>query len=52
VNLSDKTLIMSANRNSALLNRFVAGDTIRLYGTREEIDDPVIDAEVVRNTNL
>lgn len=52
VNLNDKTQILNKNRAAVVLNRFVVGDNIRVFGTVREIDDPVIDAEVVRNTNL
>jgi hypothetical protein len=52
INIASNTSVLSKNRSTALLNRFVAGDTIRIYGTREEIDAPVIDAEIVRNINL
>lgn len=50
--LDGKTVIMRNNRSTTTLQRFVAGDTIRLYGTRREVDEPIIDAEVVRNINL
>lgn len=50
--LDSKTVIMRNNRSTTTLQRFVAGDTIRLYGTRREADEPIIDAEVVRNINL
>lgn len=50
--LGDKTTIMRNDKSATTLGRFVAGDTIRLYGTRRESDDPAIDAEVIRNTNL
>lgn len=52
VYFNDKTSIMRANRSAATLARFVVGDSIRFYGTRREIDDPIIDAEVIRNTDL
>lgn len=52
VYLSDKTTILKNNRASTTLQRFVAGDTIRLYGTRREVDEAIIDAEVIRNVNL
>lgn len=52
VYFNDKTGIMRANRSAATLARFVAGDSIRFYGTRREVDDPIIDAEVIRNTDL
>lgn len=50
--IGDKTAIMRNNRSTTTLQRFVAGDAIRLYGTRREIDEPIIDAEVIRNMNL
>ena len=50
--ITEKTEIMRNNRSTTTLQRFVAGDTIRLYGTRREVDEPIIDAEVIRNTNL
>lgn len=50
--LNNKTTILRNNRSTTTLQRFVAGDTIRLYGTRREVDDPIIDAEVIRNINL
>jgi len=57
VKISDKTLVMKKNRTSAELARFVAGDTLRFYGTvREEektlSDALIVDAEVVRNLSL
>jgi hypothetical protein len=52
VNLSLKTSVQSKNKNSALLNRFVVGDTVRFYGTLREIDEPVIDADILRNLSL
>lgn len=52
VYLNEKTEILKNNRSTTTLQRFVAGDTIRLYGTRREVDDPIIDTEVVRNINL
>ena len=50
--LNNKTLIIRENRGVAALARFVLGDTIRIWGTLREADEPVIDAEVVRNINL
>ena len=52
VNINDKTLILNKKREVVVLSRFVVGDHIRLYGTIREVDDPIIDAEVVRNTSL
>lgn len=50
--IGDKTTILRNNKGTTTLQRFIAGDSIRLYGTRREADDPVIDAEIIRNTNL
>ncbi|MEK7538343.1 MAG: hypothetical protein AAB552_00735 [Patescibacteria group bacterium] len=50
--LTDKTLIMRTNRGAVSLARFVAGDTIRIWGALREVDDLIVDAEVVRNMNL
>lgn len=50
--ITDKTQILRNNRSTTTLQRFVAGDTIRLFGTMREIDEPIIDATVIRNTNL
>ena len=50
--IGDTTKIMRNNWSTTTPQRFVAGDTIRLYGTRREVDEPIIDAEVIRNTNL
>ena len=50
--INDKTEIMRNNRSATTLQRFIAGDTIRFYGTRREADDPIVDAEIIRNTNL
>lgn len=50
--MSSTTTILRSNRSNTTMERFIKGDTIRLYGTRKEIDDFIIDAEVVRNINL
>ncbi len=52
VNLDPKVLILNNKKNPTTLQRFVIGDTIRFYGAIREVDDPIIDAEVVRNLNL
>ncbi len=52
VNLSQKTSILSKNKSNVLLSRFVVGDVVRMYGTIEEIDDPVMDIDIIRNMNL
>lgn len=50
--LSSTTTIMRKDKSTTTLQRFIKGDTIRIYGTRREVDEPIIDAEVVRNINL
>lgn len=52
VYLGSTTTIMRNNKSTTTLERFIKGDAIRLYGTRRELDDPIIDVEVIRNTNL
>ncbi len=52
INLSSKVEILNKARKSITLERFVVGDNIRLYGTLREVDDQIIDADIIRNTNL
>lgn len=52
INLNANAQILSKNRNPITLDRFVAGDKIRLFGILREVDDPIIDADIVRNTSL
>ena len=52
VNLNPKIIILNSRREPTTLQRFVAGDTIRFYGALREDDEPIVDAEVVRNLNL
>lgn len=52
INISDKTILMRNNKSTTTLQRFVTGDNLRLYGTLREVDEPIIDAEVVRNLSL
>lgn len=52
VNLREKTSILKSNRSLVSLNRFVAGDKVRVYGAIVEVDEPIIDAEIIRNMNL
>lgn len=51
-NLPSDAIVMRSNRNLATLQRFIGGDSIRVYGVIQEIDDPVIDVEVIRNMSL
>lgn len=50
--LDSTTRILRKNWSPVTLPRFVSGDTIRIWGTLREVDEPIIDAEVVRNMNL
>ncbi|MFA5889297.1 MAG: hypothetical protein WCW47_03210 [Candidatus Paceibacterota bacterium] len=52
VNISNKTSVLNKNRNLVSLSRFVVGDTIRIYGAIQEVDNPIINADIVRNTSL
>lgn len=52
VYVNDKTIFMKTDRSITTLQRFVAGDPIKFYGAIREVDEPIIDAEVVRNLNL
>ena len=52
VNINDKTPILNNKKGTTTLQRFIAGDSIRLYGAIREVDVPIIDAEVIRNLNL
>ncbi len=52
INITEKTSILNTVRNRVSLTRFELGDTIRIYGSIREVDDPIIDAEVVRNISL
>ena len=52
VNINNKALILNKKRETVVLSRFVVGDRVRLYGAIREVDEPIIDAEVVRNISL
>lgn len=52
VNTTDKTTILNKSKTATLLSRFVSGDSVILYGAIREVDEPIIDAEVIRNINL
>ena len=52
INITNKTSVFSKNRKTTLLSRFVSGDTVRVYGAIREVDEPIIDATIVRNINL
>ena len=50
--LDEKTELMNKARGKALLQRFVAGDSIRIYGAIEQTNLSNIKAEIVRNISL
>jgi hypothetical protein len=52
VNLDADSEIMNNKRKIVGLSRFVVGDTVRVYGTIQESDEPIINATVVRNIDL
>jgi hypothetical protein len=52
VYLSTSTSVLNKAKATAMLSRFVAGDTIRMYGKVRESDLTSIDAEVVRDLNF
>ncbi len=52
VKLPQGTLVMNKARASAVLERFLIGDIVRVYGAIEKTDFSVIDAEIVRNISI
>lgn len=52
VKLGEKSLVWNKAKKSALLSRFLVGDSVRFYGYIEESDEPVITAEIIRNLSL
>lgn len=50
--LSGTTTVMRTDKSTTTIERFLKGDSIRLYGTRREVDEPIIDVEAIRNMNL
>lgn len=52
VNLREKTSVFNKSRGTVSLGRFVVGDLVRIYGSVIEVDEPVIDAEILRNMSL
>lgn len=52
VTLEANALILNNKRKTVSLQRFVTGDTIRVYGNIREAEEPAIDAEVIRNLDL
>ncbi|MDO8481698.1 MAG: hypothetical protein Q7S75_01275 [bacterium] len=52
VYLAENSIVLNNSKKSASLSRFVAGDTVRLYGAIRETNFAEIDAEVVRDLNF
>lgn len=50
--LTGSTVILNKSKNPVSLKRYLEGDTIRIYGAIRESENPIIDAEVVRNISL
>ncbi len=51
-NLNEKTQVLNNKKANTKLNRFVEGDTVRLYGSLKEGIDNTADAEIIRNLDL
>lgn len=52
VYLAESASVLKNNRKPATLSRFVAGDTVRLYGSVRQANFKEIDAEIVRDLNF
>jgi len=52
LNLSDDTVYLNRARNTISGQRFLVGDSIRVYGATSEETPDVIDVEVIRNLDL
>lgn len=52
VYLDKNAEVMKKNRSSALLSRFVVGDTVRFYGAIRQTNFSEVDAEVIRDLNF
>lgn len=50
--LDSKAQVLSANKKTKKLQRFVVGDTVRLYGAIREAEQTTIDVEIIRNLDL
>lgn len=50
--LNGKSQVLSANKKTSKLQRFVVGDKVRFYGSIREAEQTTIDAEVIRNLDL
>lgn len=50
--LKDNVAILSKAKKNISVKRYLEGDTVRVYGAIREAEEPLIDAEVIRNLNL
>ncbi len=50
--LNKNSSIINKDRKPVTLSRFEVGDRVRIYGAIREVDEPFLDAEVLRNTDL
>lgn len=50
--LSGNTEILNKQRKKVSIKRYLEGDTVRIYGAIREAEEPIIDAEIVRNVSL
>ncbi len=52
VQIAKEAKVLDKKSRTASLARFIAGDTVRVYGALQEADTSLIKASVVRNTDL
>lgn len=52
VMLSGNTAVLNKRRKPVSIKRYLEGDTVRIYGAIREAEEPIIDAEILRNTSL
>lgn len=50
--LSDNAQILNKKRQKISFKRFLPGDILRLYGAIQEAEEPIIDAQIVRDMDL
>jgi hypothetical protein len=50
--LKKPLIILNKAKNPVSIKRYLEGDTVRVYGAIREAEEPIIDAEVVRNVDL
>ncbi len=52
VALSANTTILNKSKKPTSIKRYLVGDTVRFYGAIREAEEPIIDAQIVRNLSL